>query len=70
MRQTELQMKLGERIKKLSDESLSDEEFSRELERSKATAVVAKEMIKNATLIVQANKSVGALTAEIVADII
>jgi hypothetical protein len=66
MKQTELQQMLGERITNLSRNDMTDEEFVREIERSKAMASLAKEMVRNAGLIIAARKSVGSLNTELV----
>ena len=70
MKQTELQNILGERISNLNRTDLTDEEFAREIERSKAMASMAKEMVRNAALIITAKKSVGALNWETVNNLI
>lgn len=66
MKQLELQQKLGERIDALSKTDMSDEDFAREVERSKAMASLAKEMVRNAGIILTAKKSVGELNKETV----
>lgn len=66
MKQMELQRMLGERIANIGRDDMSDEEFAREIERSKAMASLAKEMVRNASLIISARKSVGALNSELV----
>lgn len=70
MKQFELQQKLGERIDALSNTDMSDEEFVREVERSKAMASIAKEMVRNAGIILTAKKSVGELNKETVDSLI
>lgn len=70
MKQTELQKALGERITNLGRNDMTDEEFAREVERSKAMASLAKEMVRSAALIINARKSVGSLNSEIVDSII
>lgn len=70
MKQTELQNMLGERVANLNRTDLTDEEFAREIERSKAMASIAKEMVRNAALIISSRKSVGSLNAEIVDSMI
>ena len=59
MKQLELQQKLGERIANIGRNDISDEEFVREIERSRAMASLAKEMVRNADLIMRARKAVG-----------
>lgn len=70
MKQLELQRVLGERIATLNRNDMSDEEFVKEIERSKAMAGLAKEMVRNAALIIGAKKSVGALSTEMVDSLI
>lgn len=70
MKQLELQQKLGERIASIGRNDMSDEEFAREIERSKAMASLAKEMVRNADLIMRARKAVGSLNAELVETLI
>ena len=66
MKQLELQKKLGERIANIGRSDMSDEEFAREIERSKAMASLAKEMVRNADLIMRARKAVGSFNSELV----
>lgn len=47
---------LFESIERLNDDSLSDEELDREIKRSEATQKVAKTIIDNASLALQAKK--------------
>lgn len=70
MKQLELQQKLGERIANIGRSDMSDEEFAREIERSKAMASLAKEMVRNADLIMRARKAVGSFNAELVETLI
>lgn len=70
MTQMELQKKLGERIENLSRNDLTPEEFTREIERSKAMASVAKEFVRSITISVQAMKHVGSLTSGAVEELI
>lgn len=66
MKQMELQQKLGERIANLSRTDISNEELVQEIERSKAMASLAKEMVRNADVIIKAKKFVGSLDKETV----
>lgn len=70
MKQLELQQKLGERIANIGRSDMSDEEFAREIERSKAMASLAKEMVRNADLIMRARKAVGSFNSELVETLI
>lgn len=70
MKQMELQRMLGERIANLGRNDMTDEEFAREIERSKAMASLAKEMVRNAGLIINARKSIGSLNSELVDSLI
>ena len=70
MKQLELQKKLGERIANIGRSDMSDEEFAREIERSKAMASLAKEMVRNADLIMRARKAVGSFNSELVETLI
>jgi hypothetical protein len=47
---------LFEQIERLQDDSLSDEQFNREVERSKSITSVAKTIIENGALAFQARK--------------
>lgn len=53
---TDLNNYLFESIERLNDDSLSDEELDREIKRSEATQKVAKTIIDNASLALQAKK--------------
>lgn len=70
MKQLELQQKLGERIDALSRMDMSGEDFAREVERSKAMASLAKEMVRSASIIISAKKAVGALNSDLVESLI
>lgn len=70
MKQMELQQKLGERIANLSRTDISNEELVQEIERSKAMASLAKEMVRNADVIIRAKKSIGSLDKEVVDKLI
>lgn len=70
MKQLELQQKLGERVANLSRTDISSEELVNEIERSRAMASLAKEMVRNADLIIKAKKSIGSLNNELVDKLI
>lgn len=70
MKQMELQQMLGERIANLGRNDMTDEEFAKEIERSKSMAATAREMVRNAALMINAKKSVGALNSEFVESLI
>lgn len=70
MKQTELQKILGERIEKLNQDDLTDDEFMREVSKAKNTAALAKEMVRNARLILDAKISIGALRTEDVNELV
>ncbi len=70
MKLTELQEKLGERMSRVCDSDLSNEELSREIERSKAAASLGKEMVRNAETIIRARRAVGSLSTELVNSIV
>lgn len=53
---TDLNNYLFESIERLNDDNLSDEEPDREIKRSEATQKVAKTIIDNASLALQAKK--------------
>lgn len=53
---TDLNNYLFESIERLNDDSLSDEALDREIKRSEATQKVAKTIIDNASLALQAKK--------------
>ena len=53
---TDLNNYLFESIERLNDDSLSDEELDREIKRSEATQKIAKTIIDNASLALQAKK--------------
>lgn len=55
---TELQSILGERITKLTDDSLSLEERRKETEISQTVSSLAKQMINNADVILRTDKLV------------
>lgn len=52
----ELQVILGERIEKLTDESFTKEQRKEEIVRSTAICNIAKQMINNADVIIRAEK--------------
>lgn len=66
----QLQNKLGERMDALCNKDLSGDELVREIERSKAVAAVASQMVRNSNTIINAKKMVGALTTDVVAEIV
>lgn len=70
MKQTELQKLLGDRMVALNKSNLSSEELAKEIELSKAMARLAKEMVRNANLIINAKKYVGTLNKELVEEIV
>ena len=53
---TELQNVLGERITKLTDESLSQEQRKQESEISQVVSSLAKQMINNADVVLRTEK--------------
>lgn len=66
----QLQQKLGERMEALCNNDLTGDELIREIERSKAVAAVAGQMVRNSNTIINAQKMVGALNADMVASIV
>lgn len=66
----QLQHKLGERMEALCNNELTGDELVREIERSKAVAAVAGQMVRNSNTIFNAKKMVGALNAETVESIV
>lgn len=66
----QLQNKLGERMDALCNKDLSGDELVREIERSKAVAAVASQMVRNSNTIINAKKMVGALTTDVVTEIV
>lgn len=66
----QLQNKLGERMDALCNKDLSGDELAREIERSKAVAAVASQMVRNSNTIINAKKMVGALTTDVVTEIV
>ena len=57
----ELQNSLGERMQALCNPNISSDELAREIERSKAAAAVAGQMVRNSNTIINAKKMVGTL---------
>ncbi|MDK6688308.1 hypothetical protein QP246_02390 [Aerococcus urinae] len=53
---TDLNNHLFEQLERLNDESLSDEELKKEIERSKAMANVSTQIIDNSRLALEATK--------------
>lgn len=66
----QLQHKLGERMEALCNNDLTGDELVREIERSKAVAAVASQMVRNSNTIISAKKMVGALNVETVDSIV
>lgn len=66
----QLQHKLGERMEALCNNDLTGDELVREIERSKAVAAVAGQMVRNSNIIINAKKMVGALNEETVSQLI
>lgn len=66
----QLQHKLGERMEALCNNDLTGDELVREIERSKAVAAVAGQMVRNANIIISAKKMVGALDSATVESIV
>lgn len=66
----QLQNKLGERMEALCNNDLTGDELVREIERSKAVAAVAGQMVRNSNIIINAKKMVGALNEETVSQLI
>ena len=53
---TDLNDHLFEQLERLNDEELSEEELDREIKRSKAVANIARNIIDNADVVLQAEK--------------
>lgn len=66
----QLQHKLGERMEALCNNELTGDELVREIERSKAVASVASQMVRNSSTIINAQKMVGALNTDMVKSIV
>ena len=66
----ELQNNLGERMQALCNPDISSDYLAREIERSKAVAAVANNMVRNATTIISAKRMVGALDSATVNSIV
>lgn len=66
----ELQNSLGERMQALCNPNISSDEMAREIERSKAVAAVAVNMVRNANTIFQAKRMVGTLDSATVDSIV
>lgn len=66
----ELQNNLGERMQALCNPNISGDELVREIERSKAVAAVAVNMVRNANTIFEAKRMVGTLDAATVNSIV
>lgn len=56
---TDLNDHLFAQLERLGDESLKGEELSQEINRSKAVAGVANQVISNASLVLEAQKALG-----------
>ncbi len=52
----ELQAYLGNKVEKINDESITEEQRDREIVKAQYTAVLAKQMINNADVILRADK--------------
>ena len=66
----QLQHKLGARMEALCNNDLTGDELVREIERSKAVASVAGQMVRNANIIISAKKMVGTLDSATVESIV
>lgn len=66
----QLQHKLGERMEALCNNDLTGDELVREIERSKAVAAVAGQMVRNSNIIINAKKMVGTLDAAFVDSVV
>lgn len=66
----QLQHKLGERMEALCNNDLTGDELVREIERSKAVAAVAGQMVRNSNTIINAKKMVGTLDATFVDSVV
>ena len=66
----ELQNSLGERMQALCDPNISSDDLAREIERSKAAAAVASQMVRNSNTIINAKKMVGTLDVATVNSIV
>ena len=72
MKLSELQNILGERILKLTDETLSSEQRNQEIEISQTISSLAKQMINNADVVLRTDKliSTGELKNSKIEDMI
>ena len=72
MKLSELQNILGERILKLTDETLSSEQRKQEMEISQTISSLAKQMINNADVVLRTDKliSTGELKNSKIEDMI
>lgn len=66
----ELQNNLGERMQALCNPNISSDDLAREIERSKAVAAVANNMVRNANTIIEAKRMVGMLDSATVNSIV
>ena len=66
----ELQNNLGERMQALCSPNISSDDLAREIERSKAVAAVANNMVRNANTIFEAKRMVGTLDSVTVNSIV
>lgn len=66
----QLQHKLGERMEALCNNDLTGDELVREIERSKAVATVASQMVRNSNTIISAKKMIGTLDEATVNSIV
>lgn len=70
MTMTELQAKLGERVAALCNDDISEADLQNEIARAGAVYSLSLNMVRAATLIVNANKSVGTLKPSVVRSVI
>lgn len=66
----ELQNAMGERMQALCNPDITSDELAREIERSKAAAAVASQMVRNSNTIINAKKMVGTLDVATVNSIV
>lgn len=66
----ELQNNLGERMQALCNPNISSDDLAREIERSKAVAAIAGQMIRNSETIIHARRAVGTLDTATVDSIV
>lgn len=66
----ELQNSLGERMQALCNPNIPKDELTMEIERSKATAALAGQMVRNAHVIINTKRMVGTLDSATVNSIV